>query len=90
MIFLNDILIFLIILKRNKNYSYYFKETTFPCLINNSNNSNNLIFKFIKNKQLIAVKYILKLIKNNKLDKKLFSENKFSNFNTLLDLFVCK
>ncbi|HIH2763106.1 MAG TPA: hypothetical protein ACYCC3_00325 [Candidatus Azoamicus sp.] len=78
--------------KKNKKYSNYVNKKIFPCLISNSNTSINLIFKHIKinNTKLIAVKSILQIIKNKKLKIKKFTENKFSNFNTMLDLFVCK
>lgn len=92
MLLFNEILIFLIIIKQNKNYNCYFKKNNFPCIITNSNNLNSLIFKLIKinNDNLISVKNILNLIKSKKKNTPFFFENKFSNLNTLLDLFVYK
>ncbi|HIH2763421.1 MAG TPA: hypothetical protein ACYCDB_00375 [Candidatus Azoamicus sp.] len=92
MLLLDELSIFSIIIKQNKKYNYHYKNKIFPCIINNSKNSKFIIFNFIKinNNRLISVKNILKLIK--KISKKpfLFSENKFHNFNTFLDLFVYK
>ncbi|HIH2762479.1 MAG TPA: hypothetical protein ACYCC7_00315 [Candidatus Azoamicus sp. MARI] len=90
--FINEVLIFSMILKQNKKYSYQFKKYNFPCIINSSKNTTYLILKFINvnNNKLISIKYILNIIKHKHKNNKLFFKNKFSNFNTLLDLFVCK
>lgn len=91
MYFLNEEIIFSILFKNNKKYSIRFKKKNFPCIINNSNVTKNLLYKFIKlKKKLIKIKYVLNVVKIKKIKTKIFTENKFSNFNTKLDLFVCK